>query len=110
MNLRVGEAIITGRLEAAERLAIEGSKLGHLGGQREATWASVTQQFLIRMEQGRIDDEVSGALDEVADGLHQSRWPSEHHRRRRGAGGSGTWPYRRGSSRLRPNPGAAADR
>ncbi len=66
INLRVGQAMISGRLEAAEQLTIEGSKLGQLAGQREATWASVMQLFLIRTEQGGIDDVVREALDEVA--------------------------------------------
>ena len=75
--LQAGRAIIGGTLVEAERLAGEALDIGRGGGQAEATWAYAMHLFLIRVEQGRVDEDVAAELGRVADEIRGagSRFP-----------------------------------
>jgi tetratricopeptide (TPR) repeat protein len=57
-GLRVGRALIAGHLREAEHLARDSYEIGRAAGQAEIEWMYATHMFLIRLEQGRLDQEV----------------------------------------------------
>jgi class 3 adenylate cyclase len=63
--LRCAMALIAGDVEQAEQLARTAFELGRLAGQPDAPWAFALDLFLIRFEQGRVDEEVKQLLDDV---------------------------------------------
>jgi len=56
MTYRVGHLLLSGQLGAADRLIAEEYALGSSTGQPDVTAFFVTQQFLLRYEQGRLSE------------------------------------------------------
>jgi class 3 adenylate cyclase/tetratricopeptide (TPR) repeat protein len=53
---RAGRALLAGRLDEADRLALDAFELGRLTGQPDAPAMFLAQQAVIRFEQGRLEE------------------------------------------------------
>jgi hypothetical protein len=63
---RFGPVLLDGRLQDAERHAEETFQVGTEGGQPDATVNDAILRFMLRFEQGRLD-EMHGAITELAE-------------------------------------------
>ena len=65
-----GRAIAAGRFPEAERLLWEARELGHASGQPDTDWFFAVQLWRLRLEQGRLDEEVIALFETEARRAH----------------------------------------
>jgi class 3 adenylate cyclase/tetratricopeptide (TPR) repeat protein len=58
-----GRAMAAGRFPEAERLLREARELGYASGQQDVDWIFALQLWCLRLNQGRLDDEVVSLLE-----------------------------------------------